>query len=349
MTGHTRQTGFTLIELLVAIFLAGLLVAASFHIHSTFQSTMHRQEEVTRMQQTMKVTRDLLARRIRGAGGGISANLWSACGGEHTVGPFTLHNDNALGGSDLSEGGSDNDPDWFEVVGADHNSSSSLSKQHPLVSRVKHVHEPGKFKPGDLVVIQNDKGACMLMISRVHHKWVMHQPAGWGGAKMTGCFNQTLQMCRREMETNQLPSGTPLINLSPRSGAFRVDDSDPDRPLLMMASGVGGGDPTQYDWQPIAEGVEDMQIAVHVDTDDPPDQLGDEWVNSRDLRANETARVRAVRISLVFRSTSPVPGWSSGRRPGLEDRPASPTNDGYIRRVLSTIIKVRNMPLEVSP
>jgi prepilin-type N-terminal cleavage/methylation domain-containing protein len=343
------QRGFTLIELMISVLLASILIIAAFHIQTTFQSTLNRQEEVTRMQQTMKVTRSLLTRHIRGAGGGISANVWSACGGEHAIGPFMLHNSNDLGSTDLAEGDTDTDPDWFEVMGADQNASGVLSQNQSILDTNKSIYTPTKFQPGDLGLIQNEHGACLLMISAVQANFVTHDTSGHGGAKLAGCYNGNLGMCQRELQTNQLPQGSRLLNLSSKSAAFRVDTTNPTRPLLMMAPGVAGGDPTQYEWQPIAEGVEDMQLAAHVDTDDPPDAMGDIWVNSRDLRSNELHKVRAVRLSLVFRSTHRIPRWNAGLRPALEDRPESSPADGYIRRVVQTIVKVRNIPLETGP
>lgn len=347
--GNTLQDGFTLIELMVSIFLAGLVIVAAFHIHTTFQSTLNRQQGITRMQQTMKVTREILVSRIRGSGGGVVSNVWTGCGGERPIGPFVLHNANALGSTDLSEGGQDNDPDWFEIMAVDYNSSGTLSQKKPVTGRTKPTDQAHRFRPGDLVLVQNEHGACLLMVSSVSNNWIKHQSAGQSGAELSPCYNTDLQICRRELQVNQLEAGTPLLNIGRRSAAFRVDDSDPKRPLLMMASGQIGGDPTQYDWQPIAEGVEDMQIAVHLDTDTPPDAIGDIWVNSRDLHNNETGRVRAVRLSVVFRSIMEIPGWTQGLRPGLEDRPASTGRDGFIRRTFTTIIKLRNMPQEATP
>ncbi len=341
--------GFTLIELMVAVFLSGLVVMAAFHVHTTFQSTLNRQEEISRMQQTMKVTRELLVSRIRGAGGGVSSNIWTDCGGQRPIGPFMIHNANALGSADNAEGGQDNDPDWFEVLSADYNSSGTLSKNHPIVSTNKPTDEAANFQVGDLLLIQNEHGACLLMVRKVQKNKIIHQTHGGGGNPISECYGADLSVCKNAMKTNQLPAGSPIINMGRKSAAFRVDVSDPKRPMLMMASGQAGGDPALYDWQPIAEGVEDMQIAVHLDTDDPPNGFGNIWVNSRDLTANETSRVRAVRLSLVFRSTSEIPGWNQGRRPALEDRPAASATDGYVRRTFTTIIKLRNIPREVTP
>ena len=342
------QQGFTLVELMVAMVLAGIVVAAAFHINSTYQIALHRQTEITRMQQTLQVTKRMMSRLVRGAGGGMSDNIQTVCGGLHKVGPFLLHNRNAFGATDTTNGGTDNDPDWFEVVGVDQNRSSSTSSPYSVTSHVKPTSESWKFRPGDLFLIQNDHGGCLLAVSGVTTHYVQHRATG---TQLVRCYNPggSLQWCRNTLGTNTLPAGARLLNLSGSSAAFRIDDSNPKRPLLMMASGAAGGDPTRYDWQPVAEGVEDMQIAVHLDTSDPPDAYGDQWVNSRDLTAAETTKVRAVRLTLVFRSTSEIPGWHQGLRPGYEDRPAATSKDGYTRRVLSTVIKVRNIPLETTP
>ncbi len=340
--------GFTLVELMVAMVLAGMVVAAAFHIQSTYQRALHRQDQITRMQQTLQVTKRMMARVIRGAGGGLSANISTVCGGLHKVGPFVLHNRNSFGATDTTNGGQDTDPDWFEVMGVDQNRSATTSRSFPVTSQEKPTNESWKFRPGDLFVVQNDHGGCLLAVSKITNKFIQHRSTG---TQLARCFNQgaSMQWCRNNLGTNTLPAGTRLLNLGGATAAFRIDDSDPKRPLLMMASGAAGGDPNQYNWQPVAEGVEDMQIAVQLDTSDPPDALGDQWVNSRDLTAAETARVRAVRLTLVVRSTSEIPGWRQGRRPGYEDRPAAATRDGYTRRVVSTVIKVRNVPLEVTP
>ncbi len=347
-TGNRNSHGFTLVELMVAMLLASMVVAAAFHIHSTYQIALHRQDQITRMQQTIQVTRRMMARVIRGAGGGLTTKLGTVCGGQHLVGPFILHNRNSFGATDTTNGGTDNDPDWFEVMGVDQNRSGVTSRSFPVTSQVKPTHQAGRFRPGDLFVIQNDHGGCILAVSRISWRYIQHRATG---TQLARCFNRgaSLQWCRQNLGTNTLPAGTKLLNLGGASAAFRIDDSNPNRPLLMMASGVAGGDPTKYDWQPVAEGVEDMQIAVQLDTSDPPDAMGDIWVNSRDLTTTEMFKVRAVRLSLVVRSASQVPGWKQGLRPGFEDRPAASTRDGYTRRVLSTVIKVRNIPLEAQP
>lgn len=341
--GLHPERGVTLVELTIAMALSTLVVMGAFHMHSTFQYSLHRQDEITRMQETMKVTRRILERRIRAAGAGMVGTVMTACGGNHQVGPFIVHNRNTIGQSDTTNGGSDNDPDWIEVMSSDRSQNGYLTKPMPVTGVVKFVDKPHNFPTGGLFGIKGSNGVCVFMISKVSWNKIQYRP---GGNALLSCYNRNVHRkdCENMLGQKQLPTGSEILNFSSGTFALRIDRSSPARPVLMMASGVAGGDPSLYTWEPLAENVEDLQVGVSLDTSNPADMIGDVWVNSRDLTAAELGRVRAVRISLVFRSASEVPGWTAGRRPALEDRPAASTRDGYLRRVLTTTIALRNKP-----
>jgi len=330
--------------------LSTVIAMGAFHIHATFQSSLHRQDEITRIQGTMKIARSLLERKIRPAGSGMVGVVSSDCGGSHQVGPFTFHNSNVIGTADTTLGGTDRDPDWFEVVAANMGNSGYLTGSSPITGVTKPVDDANKFKVGGLMGLRNKNGVCIFMVSRVlaGSNRIQYRPGGGGAlGALLSCYNQNAN--RKDCEDNVMMDkfmqpGDQVIDLSAGSFAMRIDDSRPARPVLMMAAGVAGGDPNLYDWKPVAVNVEDMQIALHLDTTDPPDGMGDIWVNSRDLTVAELMNVRAVRLSMVFRSNNEVTGWRAGRRPALEDRPAAATTDGYIRRVMTTVIKLRNRP-----
>jgi len=347
---HRASRGFSLTELVVTMVLSTVIAIGAFHIHATFQASLHRQDEITRIQGTMKIARAMLERKIRPAGAGMVGVVSSDCGGTHQVGPFTFHNSNVIGTNDTTLGGTDNDPDWFEVMSADMTNSGYLTGQSPIRGITKPVDDPTKFKVGGLIGLRNGNGICVFMISKIMPSAgrIQYSP-GHGGSlgALQSCYNQIAD--RKDCEENVmmdkfLEAGDQIIDLSTGSFALRIDDTQPARPVLMMATGVAGGDPTLYQWKPVAVNVEDMQIALHLDTSDPPDGMGEIWVNSRDLTVAELMNVRAVRINLVFRSNNEVVGWRAGRRPELEDRPAATVTDGYIRRVMTTVIKLRNRP-----
>ncbi|MFH2006389.1 MAG: PilW family protein [bacterium] len=341
------QRGFTLAEMMITMVLGTVVAIGAFHIHATFQYSLHRQDEITRIQGTMKVTRQLLERRIRPAGAGMTGTVSHWCGGQTQMGPFVFHNSNVIGQKDLTGGNADNDPDWFEIMAADMSRNGNLTSSHPVTSVVKDLTNPTYFQPGTLFGLKNANGVCILMVTDVKMNkdgtgTISYQQ---GGDPLWQCYNnaQWKQDCRNDvLKSNDLPAGSEILNFGAGTFGMRIDSSKPAVPVLMMASGVAGGNALLYDWQPLAMHVEDLQIALHLDTSVPADEMGDIWVNDRDLTDAELGRVRSVRVSIVFRSASEIPGWRAGRRPALEDRPAANTTDGYIRRVMTTVIKLRN-------
>ena len=108
--------------------------------------------------------------------------------------------------------------------------------------------------------------------------------------------------------------------------------------------------------QPLAEGVEDLQIAYGFDTDNdkvvteslavPPAADDDEWLyntpNDTVKAGMVIANLRTIRITLVVKSTSVDTGQQNlPARPAAEDH-AVGGQDGFVRRVLRTEIAVRN-------
>jgi len=102
--------------------------------------------------------------------------------------------------------------------------------------------------------------------------------------------------------------------------------------------------------EPLAEGIEDLQIALGIDAnaDGAISEIGasandDEWAYNVSGDAALTGSIRGVRVSLVAKAPKPLTGTASFTRPAIEDRAASSTPDAYRRRVLSTAIEIRNL------
>jgi len=137
-----------------------------------------------------------------------------------------------------------------------------------------------------------------------------------------------------------------------RHATFSVDSTSYPVPTLVMdpdgaTAGAGGALPAE----PLAEGIEDMQIAVGIDSDGTTGlsegpSTTDEWFynTSGDATVATTATVRAIRITLVARTTSALFGNATTffNRPAAEDRAAGVT-DNFRRRLLTTTIELRNV------
>jgi hypothetical protein len=125
--------------------------------------------------------------------------------------------------------------------------------------------------------------------------------------------------------------------------ALMMDPDGATRPLVAQA---------------VAEGIEDLQIAIGVDRDgdgvieeDTTAGDADDWVFNHpdDVTVPDigVTPYRAIRLTVLAISTNETTAVASSLRPGAEDRAAATTPDNLRRRSLSTIVEIRN--LEGSP
>ncbi len=86
--------------------------------------------------------------------------------------------------------------------------------------------------------------------------------------------------------------------------------------------------------------VEDLQIAYQVQGSS--DWIFDENTSTWPAGSSNTD-IRVVRISLVVRTAVQDTQDQNYSRPALEDRPGSGAQDGFRRRVYTTVVKLRNL------
>jgi hypothetical protein len=137
-----------------------------------------------------------------------------------------------------------------------------------------------------------------------------------------------------------LVDGVPTLMMNPTPTGVNTTD--------IAAGGAG---------QPLAEGIEDLQVALAIDPTNTSStaitEIGagagdDDWlynVASETTPALTTSvTLRAVRVTMVARTTNQYIGnTKSFVRPAAENHAASTTLDNYRRRVLRTIVEVRNI------
>jgi len=111
---------------------------------------------------------------------------------------------------------------------------------------------------------------------------------------------------------------------------------------------VGNGNPDQA--QPIADGIENMQILYGVNTNPPGPGIPPTANFYRDASSGdaETAglnlnSVVSVRIALLFRTDEPIKSQATAQSYTLLDADALEFNDRVKRQVVTTTIPLRNM------
>jgi type IV pilus assembly protein PilW len=89
----------------------------------------------------------------------------------------------------------------------------------------------------------------------------------------------------------------------------------------------------------LVEGVENLQLELGVDTDG--DGIANRYLNPRDT--GDLADAVAARVHLLLRSVFQVPGPRASTSYRLGSVQVNAAGDGYLRRVFSTTIQLRNV------
>jgi prepilin-type N-terminal cleavage/methylation domain-containing protein len=298
-----RARGFSLAELLVGLALAGLVTAGAFQLHLSFSRQSQRQHQIGELQQTMRVAMQLLERAVRAAGRGLPPThaLTARIGGSCV--PVTYYgvqfsNDNTYNDPKTTfwdPAVRDSDPDWLRVVAADEATAVYAGRDGDTVRFFGAT--PPSWQPGDLLRVVPDElrppSACALASADPFE--VDALSAGRIAIRANGCYGARLPACA--------PAGAQLRRFAAASTVYRVDGGK----LTMRTAPFGTpfADAT-HPWIAIADGIEDLQIAVVLadgticsDIDDP--------------RACDFARAAAVQLTLTARPPGTVRDASAPR------------------------------------
>ncbi len=369
-----RARGFSLAELLVGLALAALVVAGAFQIHLSFHRQSQRQQEVAELQQTLRVAMQLLERAVRAAGQGLPpthtlpALVGAGCTSVTYYG-VQFSNDNTYTDPKTTfwnPAVADHDPDWLRVVASDDGGDGTAVYDGCNGVNVQLLAAtPQRWQPGDLFLVVPDlarpPSACALACAAPYEV-----TSGFSGTPTQAapgtiknqnggsCYNPPpgLDGC---LSGNGRPQGcagpgSTLRHFSSGGTVYRVmtsadqgDATGLTSPKLTMRAAPFGtpfSDAT-YKWIPLADGIEDLQLAVI---------LADGTVcsNVDDPAACNFANAVAVRVTLVGRSSSPLPGVPPSPLGGYEDEPATTPPPGslaagFVRRAMTSTVQLRNL------
>jgi len=373
VSGRPRARGFSLVELLVGLALAALVVAGAFQLHLSFHRQSQRQQQVAELQQTLRVAMQILERAVRAAGQGLppSRSLPAFVGGGCTSVRYygvQFSNDNTYNDPKTTfwnPAVADRDPDWLRVVAADDSGDDTAVYAGCNGVNVQLLAEtPQRWQPGDLFLVVPDltqpASACALACAAPYEVTsgfvgtaTQASPGTIKNQHGGSCYNPPpgLDGC---LAGNGRPKGcagpgSTLRHFSGGGTVYRImtsadqgDASGLVSPKLTMRTAPFGtpfSDAT-YKWIPLADGIEDLQLAVI---------LADGTVCNSvdDPAACNFANAVAVRITLVGRSSSPLQGVPPSPLGGYEDEPATTPAAGslaasFLRRAMTSTVQLRN-------
>lgn len=309
-----KKRGFTLIELLIGLALSGIVISAIYHVYISQSRSYTIQEQIAEMQQSVRVAMDTMVRDIRMAGFCLSSGKISYYDGSGTAYIYALTPTN-----------NGDNPDSVDVFYGDASVSAGISKAMPVSSAELCVDSTDRFNVGDLVIISNSTDGSLLQVTEVQPDSLklQHNP-GEGNINPPGGHNI--------FPPGGYGSGSKVLRM--RYLSYAIDNTtDPAHPTLEVDL---DGPFANMDFQPFVENIEDLQLAYQ-------EEDGSWHYDNTTSSAPTLEDIRAVRINVLARTHKIAPRFT-GNRIGLEDH-APGGSDNYRRRLLTTIIEVRNLGL----
>lgn len=318
MTGAPmrEQRGFTLIELMVSLVIFSFAIAGVLAVAVSMTRAYREQRQVIATENNARAPLDFIADALRQASPGVTSGIIKDA------------NDCSFGGSALSFVDNTDEADELTVVYA---SGGVVSTTHSaLTSSSNAITLPAghtaQFAVDDYVLVTNQSDGTLV--------------------KVAGISGNDLQInvtCPGAFPTGGFSAGSILVRA--QRARFTIGDIDGIPSLLMYANGATSA-------EPVAEGVEDLQVALGIDangdgvltgTPDPA-ATGDEWVGDDAGDTLTAGAIRAAHIVIVARDTKQLTGTPSFYEPGdALNHPGSTDPDNYRRRVLSSTVEIRNL------
>lgn len=321
------QRGFTLIELLIAMVLAMMVLSAGYSVFYGSGRAATMQTQDTRMQDNARMAMDVLARSYRMAG--LNVKFSNYPNGTATV-------DGSLFGEKLLHTDHDDAPDSVTVLGASMGTGwqTSLANSANQGDQSFTVKDASQINAGDIIAIGLEHTAIVKQVNKLTGAVTLETL----GLSLPAA---TLNMNFQGPAAGKTAAAVTLV----KSVALNIADDKYGMPVLYMNN------------QPLAEGIEDLQIEYGVDRDDDRIIQDGEWFSTPDnvpvggAFADLRSKVRLVRITLVARTEREDPALRGQSRCVPSDCVSKIGNrearknvtDGYRRFILTREVKCRNM------
>lgn len=323
-----RCGGFSLIELMISILLGLILTGGVVTVYLDSKRNYQAEDEMARIQENGRFAINLLKRELTLAGF-FGGNL-------NTDGmtPSSVSKDCAAG-------------DWVlntsEPIELINNFSSSLSTVNGTTLSCLTASELASGT--DVVSIKRTAGDFTLKNGVWNdNKSTSNADTSQWYLKITG-FGDSLEWVylgsSGAIDSSEIGAGTEVDYWEYHTNIFYVRNyanTVGDNLPTLCSERLSGNNMTT---QVLVEGVEDLQIEIGIDTD--ADGVPNQFKTSP--TASEIGNAVAARIYILVRSIDTVFGYTNSKSYSLGAKTIAAKNDGYLRRVFSTTVQMRNATL----
>lgn len=354
----TQQRGFSLVELLVAMAIASVLGMAGVALFSTSNWTYKVNEDVSEAQQNVRVAMEWLSKDIRTAGfgledpptsltfTGLASTFVGQSGGSITLSsPITVSN-NSTGPDTITILGIGYEAGTLVGASSNENKNSKgylcYLPPSPVSDNEKFFKEDGTSNAAPYsnrkYINLNGTTFIQLLASQIKANCDTYT----SGIKLQLSSPSTLD--------KDYPDGTPVYII--QAVQYTINNATP------FLTGCSAANPclASYDAtelrgsgrQVLAENIEDLQFAYGIDVSPRDGRIDDYNADSSFTTADfvndpaDDTSIIAVRANVVAKTRNIDVKGGQFTRPAVEDRAAATSKDGYRRRLLTKIIKLRN-------
>ena len=310
---RTSQGGFTLIELMISLVLFSFAVAGVLAVAVSMTQGFRENRMASSEEQATRVPMDFLTDAIRQAAPGVTDPTQVQDADTCQNGAITVTDGGASG------------TDSLDLIYALGGVVTTVSTAY-LSGTSLTVVDASQLAVGDRILVSNlSQGHLFTIASKSTNTLTLNAACGSVALPAAG-----------------YPAGSLVIRA--QHATFSIGTTD-GVPTLMMDPDSNGSAAAE----PIADGVEDLQVSLGIDTstDGVSNPVGvgagdDEWIYNVAGETPTAGTYRAVRVTLVARSVGQLAGASTvSTRPKIEDH-AVGTADNYRRRVLRAMVEMRN-------
>jgi type IV pilus assembly protein PilW len=326
---RSTERGFTLVELLVALALGLTLSAGIVNIYLQNKQNYLQDEELARMQENARYAMGLLKRELTMAG------FVAGIGDYSGIAPTDL------GAGDCSSTGL-----W------------ALNVQGDIFELVNN-YAGGAFATLNgttwncLTAAEIQGGSDIISVKRTADRPTLEDGSFTGTTTAADQEQWYLRTVDNKSSLGWRYVGVGAIDAADATAGTGVDYWEYYSQIFFLRNfsrTAGDGIPTLCIARLVAnamatdclvEGIEDMQIEVGVDTND--DSVPDFF--DPEPTAAEIQEAVVVRIYLLVRSVEDISNYTNDKTYTLGSKNIAARNDGFMRRVFSTTIQMRNAKL----
>lgn len=324
-----RQSGLSLVELMISILLGLILTLGVIAVYLESKRNYTAEEEIARIQENGRFALNLLQRELMMAGffgGTLEAD---------DITPVSVTTDCAAGNWAL-------DPTVpLDFVGDYTGNSNPATTGGTTLTCLTNADIQ---QSSDMVIVKRTAGEPSLRLGETAPELSSSTDQQW--------YLHFINYADTKQWTKTTPAAIDGLS-SPDDGIAyweayaRVlyvrefsETSADGIPTLCELALVGDAMTSRC----LVEGIEEMQVEFGIDSDS--DGVPERYLASPTAAQLATAVV--ARIYLLVRSVQDVPGYEDKKSYVLGSRNVSAKNDGFMRRVFTTTVQIRNASLPVS-